>query len=514
MPALVELLIPKHLCILGATLVSALNAHAQWSSDSSINTLASGSETGCAVTHAVATPAGETWVAWYDSSSGYDLRVQRLDSNGVPVLAAPLLVADQSLSWVQDFDIARDTAGRLAIAWVSNDTVGASLINLDGTVAWHHTFGGQGAFMASAQIIGTNDGDVVVGWAEESTSRLQRVDSSGALGWDAPIEVAISGTLILSDLKPSADGSVIASFVHYLVFSGSKRLKAQRFDAAGAPLWSGEVVDVFTSGSLQYGNFPEFIADGSGGAVFTWYSTSPLMARAQWIDETGTILLGSSGTALTTESSMVHVAPAACMDATTGEAVVLWIRQNSTQSQAGVHANRMNRKGDRRWGTQGIEVTPLDPSTSVFDLTVVSVGERAIGSWIQAGVTGVGTVYAAAIDGDGTMAWGGGPLAIGTPSVSRDDQTGVMAAGGFVSVWADERSGTSRSYAQRVDSDGTLGGSDCPADLSDDGAIDGADLGLFLVEWGVCSGCVADLTGDGFVDGADLGLLLTAWGPC
>ncbi|MFO0873802.1 MAG: hypothetical protein U0575_07495 [Phycisphaerales bacterium] len=52
----------------------------------------------------------------------------------------------------------------------------------------------------------------------------------------------------------------------------------------------------------------------------------------------------------------------------------------------------------------------------------------------------------------------------------------------------------------------------CPADLSGDGAVDGADLGLLIADWG--RGGAADFNCDGVVDGADLGLLLAAWGPC
>jgi hypothetical protein len=54
----------------------------------------------------------------------------------------------------------------------------------------------------------------------------------------------------------------------------------------------------------------------------------------------------------------------------------------------------------------------------------------------------------------------------------------------------------------------------CPADLNNDGLVNGADLGLLLGAWGPCSGCAADLNADGLVNGADLGLLLGAWGPC
>ncbi len=52
----------------------------------------------------------------------------------------------------------------------------------------------------------------------------------------------------------------------------------------------------------------------------------------------------------------------------------------------------------------------------------------------------------------------------------------------------------------------------CPADLSGDGVVDGADLGILLNAWGSAGG--ADLSGDGIVDGADLGIMLNAWGLC
>jgi len=55
----------------------------------------------------------------------------------------------------------------------------------------------------------------------------------------------------------------------------------------------------------------------------------------------------------------------------------------------------------------------------------------------------------------------------------------------------------------------------CPADFNGDSDINGADLGVLLLQFGVCNGpCEADLTGNGVVNGNDLGQLLLAWGPC
>jgi probable HAF family extracellular repeat protein len=59
-----------------------------------------------------------------------------------------------------------------------------------------------------------------------------------------------------------------------------------------------------------------------------------------------------------------------------------------------------------------------------------------------------------------------------------------------------------------------------PADLNQDGLVNGLDLGMLLINWSIppgmpgCNGkfpCAADLDDDGLVNGLDLGQLLAAW---
>jgi hypothetical protein len=51
-----------------------------------------------------------------------------------------------------------------------------------------------------------------------------------------------------------------------------------------------------------------------------------------------------------------------------------------------------------------------------------------------------------------------------------------------------------------------------PGDLNNDGAVNGADLGLLLNGWGACgTPCPGDLNADGQINGADLGTLLANW---
>lgn len=58
----------------------------------------------------------------------------------------------------------------------------------------------------------------------------------------------------------------------------------------------------------------------------------------------------------------------------------------------------------------------------------------------------------------------------------------------------------------------TVGATPCPADITGDGSVTSADLGLLLGAWG--GGGPADITRDGEVNAADLAQLLGAWGPC
>ena len=58
------------------------------------------------------------------------------------------------------------------------------------------------------------------------------------------------------------------------------------------------------------------------------------------------------------------------------------------------------------------------------------------------------------------------------------------------------------------------GGTDCgggglPADLDNDGDVDGGDLAILIGGWGGPSG---DVDGDGTTTGADMALLLGSWG--
>lgn len=71
------------------------------------------------------------------------------------------------------------------------------------------------------------------------------------------------------------------------------------------------------------------------------------------------------------------------------------------------------------------------------------------------------------------------------------------------------------AYFDNFSAEGVAPAPACPADVTGDGVVDGADLGRLLGTWGRATiGTPSDLNHDGIVDGADLGIMLGAWGPC
>jgi len=505
----------RHNCITAALFTGVLLStvtNAQWSDDATVNTLVSGALTNCVITHTAAAPDGGVWIAWYDASAGYDVIVQRLDSAGVPVFAQPIIVQDQSLSWVQDFDLA--TVGNdCALAWADGTVIGAALVSANGSIAWQHNLQDGNGYQANAQVCGANDDFTVVAWADEDVTKVQRIGTDGTLVWDTPVSIGGNGFFLASDIKPASDHDVVVSMVQYLSFNGAKVLKAQRIRADGSLAWGTQPVDVFTQGSLQYGNYPECIADDSGGAVFTWYSSSNLQSYVQWIDGDGVKLFGVQGVSVATSGNLLHTGPSACYDQGADEVTVFCTRQSANQAEDGVQVNRFGRNGLAIWGAAGIELDALTGAAAVLDLQAIQLGPLATVSWLKLAVTGQGTVRGQAINAPGAIQWGAAPIGLGEPNLGRNDLTGAVAGDLLVAVWSDARDGFNRVYAQSLDAEGVLGPAGCIADITGDEMVGVDDLLDLIAAWGL-SGSPADVNGDGVVDTLDLLLILAGWGAC
>ena len=121
--------------------------------------------------------------------------------------------------------------------------------------------------------------------------------------------------------------------------------------------------------------------------------------------------------------------------------------------------------------------------------------------------------------------WNQNPVRITPPSpldpadLHQDGRVDGADLGLLLSGWGGSDPGD-------INDDGVVNGADlgfllaaftspisfCPEDLNQDQAIDSGDLGLLLALWGEAG--PGDLNADGTTDAGDIGLLLSAWGPC
>jgi hypothetical protein len=449
------------LAALTALSLSSSRVHAQWSSDPAQNLAVADAPSDQNLAKLAATADGGTWVSWFDGiGSGWDVRVQRLEADGSERFVHDgLLVADRDFSSTQDYGLDLDVNGDALLAFRDPRPGSVQITAAKVTGAGSQPWGVNGvvltstaSFVASPKVAGTADGGAV---------KLQKVDASGAPQWASAVTLTpAAGSYSVADLH-DAGNDVILSFVHQTGgFTSPRHLRAQRFDAAGAPLWGAGSLAVFDGGSLQIGNFPAFSTDTAGGALFTWYASAPtLQSFVQRIDAAGSEVFAHNGVAVATAAARVRVSPDAALDAASGDVYVAWREQNTTQSQQGVSAQRIDAAGNRLWTDDGVTLVPL--GAPVQDLVRVVAGGVAGGAlvvWSSAPSFGTDVLGAAHLAPTGVVDVPYFGVAT-TPSQKMRLVAAKSRIGGGQALlaWTDAR-GDGDIYAQNVGFDGALGG--------------------------------------------------------
>jgi hypothetical protein len=459
--------------VLFLTLGSA--AWGQWSSDPSQNlSLADKGNGNDQVQPKIKPLPGNGWyVSWFDSDPttpppiGYDVYVQRLTSAGVEKFAHNgLLVADLGNSSTEDYGLDADSKGRAVIAFLdtregSNQQVTAAKIGPDGRMVW----GPRGVqlshdatnFHGEPKIAGTTDGDVVVAWINNSSVVVQRLDVNGHPRWGSGIVFSESGAnYSTADLHAADNGSVILSFVRDTGFGSNRQLRANKISSSGALLWGAQNVTIFDQGSLQFGNFPYFVPDGAGGAVFAWYTSSPtLQCFAQHIRADGSEAFPHNGSAVSTNGFNVRVSPSASYRAATDETFVFWTEEDSNQFTNGVSGQKFDGTGSRQWGQNGVTIVPLGSDSQIFVENVQS-GTGALVFWVDQPSFTSSTIQAIKLDGSGNATCAQFPVAT-TPVTPFGLVANTTPSGLAALAWSDSRIGNNSIYIQNVNRDCSLG---------------------------------------------------------
>ena len=421
-------------------------------------------------------PNNQWYVSWFDADPnspppvGYDVFLQRLDENGVEQFPHDgNMVADLSNSSTEDYGLDIDRKGNALLAFLdtregANQQVTAAVVDKAGNAVWgpngvQLTHDGNGHY--APKIAGTSDGGVVVAWTNAFGStanvKVMKLDKNGHPLWSHPVVFHESGyQYFLADLRAADNGSVILSWVREAGFFSDKQLRANKISATGKLLWGKSNVDIFDQGSLQFGNFPTFILDGSGGAVFAWYTSIPILqVYAQHIRAEGSEAFPHNGSAGSTDTSNVRVEPSVSYRATTDETFVFWTEEDTLQFYNGVYGQKFDGQGNSRWGATGVTLVALGTDTQTFVSNVQS-GTGALVFWVDSPGYGMSTMRATKIESSGNTVCA--PFPVSSVPSNKYGLSYATARSGLTAVaWADDRIGNNAIYIQNINANCTLG---------------------------------------------------------
>ena len=448
-------------------------AFARWSSDPMLNFGIAEKPDDQVQPKVRPTAGGGCYVSWFDNNPngnppfGYDVFLQRLNEKGVPQLRAHgRLLADLGMSSTQDYGLDVDAEGNALLAFLDDrdgpdNVVTAVKVSPTGEKLWgrngkHPGLGND--FKANPKITATSDGFVIVGWINGNNLTFQKLDAAGEAQWpDGIAVIAPNGTTYsLADLHAGDNGSAIFSFVSSTGFTGPKHLLANKLDPTGVLLWGASHVTVFDGGSLQFGNFPPFVPDGAGGAVFGWYEVDPLQSRAQHILADGSEAFPHNGTPGSTDTSHDQVNPSVSYDPATDSTYLFWDEiLPGPFTNEGISAQKFNATGVAQWGSTGLVVQPFT-SSAVINVTSVFTQAGPLVVWSAEAAFAQDMIMGAKIDPNGSIICP--PFAVSSilSTKSRLDLT-LATTGQAIAVWSDGRADSGDIYGQNINPDCSLG---------------------------------------------------------
>ena len=461
------------------------SAWAQWSSDPNQNLALSDIPDADQVQPKVV-PLGDNgfFVSWFNNNpndpppNGYDTYLQRLDSNGYEQFVHDgIQIAKLTNSSTEDYGLGVDTQGNALLAFLDTrqnpdfQQVTVTKVSPSGVQLW----GANGIQLTSGdpeahqpKVVGTSDGGVVVAYTaygpKYSFIVVQKFDANGKPQW-ASTTLQNNGIILsenkadyqVCDLEASDNGSVIVSFSRDTGFRSNRYLYANKFSASGKLLWGTTPVHVWDGGSLQLGNYPSFLSDGSGGAVFAWYSSSPaLEVHVQHINAAGAEVFPHNGVVPSIDGSQIRVDPSASYNPSTQEIVVSYEEEDQLQSMSGVSAQKFDATGNRQWGDTGLVIVPLQGDDAEIFQRTVQIDDGVFVFWIDQQVTQQATLQGVKLNNDGSTACAQFAVSSVQSSKSRP-WTAQAANNNTVIAFEDFRDGNSNLYIQNINPDCTLG---------------------------------------------------------
>ena len=405
------------------------------------------------------------------------------DSSGNAVL----VIADGRSGWDMDM-FAYRVAPDGSMLWGPDGVTLISDDDFDGQPAVTELSSGDFLFAWYHQLQSTGDGDILV----------QRVMPSGNQLYGAggvPASASTNERPGYPDVVATPGDGFILSWVRDISSTAIAHVYAQKFDGLANPQWGSYPTVVYDLAGLPSMAWPRMEADGSGGALITWYASESgtNVSRFQHLDATGTELFGTDGMPISIEAGRQMVDPSMAHNTATGDTYFFYTEKDGGGANVGLTAQRISRTGQRLWGAAGLEVAPVGGNMEYQPRAILT--QDGVAAVFMDIVTlfhvEVGVVR---LLEDGSSPWGG-IVTASDVAADKSEIRGVMGADDMLRVaWTDRRSDMGDIYAQNVQADGTLGDGSCAGGTSNycTGAANSAGAGATIGSSGTTSVAAED----------------------
>ena len=324
-------------------------------------------------------------------------------------------------------------------------------------------------YQISPFAVSDGNGGAIIAWKDGRATGnqyyalyAQRIDVNGIIQWT---NNGVPICTLLNDNSPPeiiADGNGGAIFTWKDSRNGTdNNIYAQRINSNGVIQWTANGVQVCTASYDQID--PKIISDNNGGAIITWQdyrNNTDWDVYAQKIDSDGVVQWTNNGTPISLAVNNQY-SPSIVTDGN-GGAIIAWRDERNRVGTPGIDARiwgqHINTNGTSLWSTNGIVLMPnFGPTTPVM---VTDGNGGAIIFWedYRFGVLNK-TIYSQRIDSNGTKLWTSAGVVICSTQTFASKEFDIISDnnGGAIITW-DFRPGSTEwdIFAQKINSAGII----------------------------------------------------------
>lgn len=458
----------KKITLLLLVLFSFIKGNAQWTTDTSVNTLVAD------VTNfdqqVVKCPNGSTYAVYWKSVAApvnFELRVQLIDANGLPQFGTEGMLISNTIPMASSTVVMKavgDSKNNLYVgvtgtASGANTPIFAYKINQQGSLVWgaNGISVGNGYIPTILPLENDNDNVLIHYMALSGPSKLQKYTSAGTPIWATPTDVVSdspTGSTSPASLFELPNQQIMVVF-HKRLSGVNSYLFAQKFNTNGVAQWAAptQLANKGTNyNNMTYGGAQDGDVIYYGYSGFTGTRQDGFVQR---INPDGTLPWGINGVDFDTNATLYETDTRIAF--TSGSQYV-WAISNytpSTQDIRGEYVQKFDKTTGARLLTDNAkEVFPVDTNRKVHAGNLQLINETPfflITEGINNGASAV-PIKAVLLDSDGNFVWPEQTLPVATFNAPKSNITLTKPVNNTeaVVVFTEPKvSGQNRIYAQK-----------------------------------------------------------------